>query len=245
MYIHSSNLCFDYFKELYVNNGSNEITRKNPIDMPIMLSGGMAGQIWPDDNVIPIDSELKAPLPESEDIKNNQTISVKYRDLSYDDDYIFKAKLLNNVIMPERTLKPSNYDQSMPYRPNLGFAQRPQFQRDFAPAQRFIRQSINNQQYQQQQPGGFIPQQRGGYFPQQRQQDQYNSYQHYSSQPSSFDSRSQQQQQQQYHSNYTSSSSQQNYRSQRPPYPQSQPYRRPPRPYDNYRPNFNGRGSWS
>ncbi|CAF3827113.1 unnamed protein product, partial [Rotaria sordida] len=170
LYIHSSDLCYDYFKELYVP-GENQVTRKNPLDMPIMLSGGMAGQIWPDDDdkIKPIGTLIKPPLPNCEDIINNQVICVKYRDLSFDDDYIFKAKLLENVSMPPATLKPRDYDQVTPYRPNLGFAQRPQYQRDFAPAQRFIRHSMGSQQsYQQQQ------QEPGGYYPQ-RQPDRYYS----------------------------------------------------------------------
>ena len=152
LYIYSSNLCYDYFKKLYVP-GENEISRKNPLDMPTMLSEGMAGRIWPDDddNIKPIGGHIKSPLPNCENINNNQVICVKYRDLSFDDNYIFKAKLLENVSMPQATLKPRDYDQMTPYRPNTGFAQRPQYQRDFAPAQRFIRHSMGSQQFHQQQ----------------------------------------------------------------------------------------------
>ncbi|CAF0941011.1 unnamed protein product [Rotaria sordida] len=173
LYIHSSDLCYDYFKELYVP-GENQVTRKNPLDMPIMLSGGMAGQIWPDDDdkIKPIGTLIKPPLPNCEDIINNQVICVKYRDLSFDDDYIFKAKLLENVSMPPATLKPRDYDQVTPYRPNLGFAQRPQYQRDFAPAQRFIRHSMGSQQsYQQQEPGGYYPQRQPDRYYSQHQPD--------------------------------------------------------------------------
>jgi len=77
--------------------------------MPTMLSGGMSGRIWPDDDdkIKPVGEQMKAPLANCEDIINNQVISVKYRDLSYDDDYIFKAKLLENVILPEANIKTS------------------------------------------------------------------------------------------------------------------------------------------
>lgn len=152
LYIHSSNLCYDYFKEIYIPGG-NKVTRKSPLDMPTMLSEGMAGRIWPDDddNIKPIGEQVKPPLPNCEDIIDNQIVSVKYRDLAYEDDYIFKAKLLENVTLPAATLRPRDYDQRTPYRPNLGFAQRPQYQRDFAPAQRFIRHSMgSHQNYQQQ-----------------------------------------------------------------------------------------------
>ena len=190
LYIHSENLCYDYLKELYVPGG-NEVARKNPLEMPTMLSGGMAGRIWPDDDdeIKPIGEQIKTPLATCEDVLNNQVISVKYRDLAYDDDYLFKATLLENVTMPDTTIKPRDYDQMTPFRPNLGFAQRPQYQRDFAPARRFIRhsmgpqhsyqqqpyqqQSYRQQSYQQQsypeqrgEPGGFLPErQQGGWFP--------------------------------------------------------------------------------
>jgi 5'-3' exoribonuclease 2 len=125
LYIHSSNLCYDYFKELYVPGG-NKVTRKKPLDITTMLSEGMAVYIWSDDNdkIKPVGEQIKAPLANCEDIINNQVICVKYRDLSYD-DYIFKAKLLENVTLPEAKLKPRDYDQMAPYQPNLGFAQRP------------------------------------------------------------------------------------------------------------------------
>jgi len=95
LFIHSSNLCYDYFKKLYVP-GENTVTRKNPLDIPTMLSEGMAGYVWPDDDdkIKPIGEQIKAPLGNCEDIVDNRVISVKYRDLSFDNDYIFKAKLL-------------------------------------------------------------------------------------------------------------------------------------------------------
>jgi len=198
LFIHSTNVCYDYFKELCVPGG-NTITRKNPLDIPTMLSEGMAGCIWPDDDdeIKPVGEQIKAPLTNCEDIVDNKVVSVKYRDLSFDDDYIFKAKLLETVTIPEATLRHRDYDQRTPYRPNLGFAQRPQYQRDFAPAQRFIRHSMGSQQsYQQQgyQQRGFLPErQQGGYYSQRqpngnyrqqrpggfyppRHQNQYNSY---------------------------------------------------------------------
>jgi 5'-3' exoribonuclease 2 len=145
LYIHSSNLCYDYFKELYVQGG-NEVTRKNPLDMPTMLSGGMAGYIWPDDDdeIKPIGEQVKAPLANCEDVINNQVICVKYRDLSFDDDYIFKAKLLQNVIIPQATLRSRDYDQRTPYRPNTGFQQRSQNKRDLVPFRRFTNLNYND-----------------------------------------------------------------------------------------------------
>ena len=180
LYIHSSNLCYDYFKRLYVP-GENEVTKKDPLDIPTMLSEGMAGRVWPDDddNIKPIGEHIEPPLPNCEDISNNQVICVKYRDLSFDANYIFKAKLLENVSMPQATLKPRDYDQMTSYRPNIGFAQRPQYQRDFATAQRFIRHSMGSQQFHQHQSDRYSHQSYpASSFPQ-RQSDRY-SHQSYS-----------------------------------------------------------------
>jgi len=113
----------------------------------------MSGCIWPDndDEIKSIGEQIKAPLGNCEDIFNNQVISVKYRDLSFDDDYIFKAKLLKNVTMPQATLKPRDYDQMTPYRPNTGFQQRPQYQKDLGPFRRFTnlnyKDSFDKQRY--------------------------------------------------------------------------------------------------
>ena len=193
LYIHKENLCYDYFKELYVEGG-NKVTRKNPLDMPTMLSGGVAGQIWPDDDdkVKSVGEPIKAPLPNCEDLLDNQVIGVKYRDLSYDDDYIFKAKLLENVIMPDATMRPRDYDQTTPYRPNLGFAQRPQYQRDFSTGQRFIRHSMGSQQSYNQQSYNQQSYQQQSY---QQRPYQQRSYQQRPYQQDSYQHQQQQQQQ--------------------------------------------------
>ena len=225
LYVHATSLCCDYFKELY-NKGGDEVTRKNPMDMPTMLTGGMAGRIWRDDEekLVSIGAKIKAPLPNCEDVENNQVMCVKFRDLPFDDDYIFKAKLLENVTIPPPTMKPRDYDQGAPYRPNTGFAQTQQYQRDFAPAQRFIRHSMGSQYNQQ--SGGFMPD---------RQQGQYNSYNY--NRPQSHSSQSNYRQP--YHQN-DQSGPRQNYRPRMPPHQQ--------RPYNNnynnnnYRQNMNGGG---
>jgi hypothetical protein len=89
---------------------------------PPMPTPGYAttGPIWPEgnDKITPVEEQVKTPLANYEDIINNhQVICVKYRGLFYDDDYIFKAKLLNNVIIPHATLKSRDFDQITSYRP--------------------------------------------------------------------------------------------------------------------------------
>ncbi|CAF3304786.1 unnamed protein product [Rotaria socialis] len=117
LYIHSSNSCYDYLKQSYIQ-GKNKIRRKQPLFIPTTLNGGMAGRIWSDDGdkIKLIGEKITAPLPNCEDILDNQVISVKYRDLSFDDDYKFEAKLLGNVSMPKAILKSQNYDATTPYR---------------------------------------------------------------------------------------------------------------------------------
>ena len=63
-----------------------------------------------------------------------------YKDPGYPDDYVFEAKLLPNVTMPARTLRPQGV--LGPYRPQIGFSQRGDPTRSYsAPAsvQRMIR----------------------------------------------------------------------------------------------------------
>lgn len=235
LYVHSTSLCCDYFKELY-NKGGDEVTRKNPMDMPTMLSGGMSGRIWRDDEekLVPIGTGITAPLTNLESVENNQVLCVKFRDLAFDNDYIFKSKLLENVTIPPTTLRPRDHDQGTPYRPNTGFAQTQQYQRDFAPAQRFIRHSMGSQYNQQ--PD--------------RQQGQYNSY-NYNRPQQSYSSQSNYRQP--YHQN-DHSGPRQNYRPRMPHHQQRPNNNNYNNNYNNnnYRQNMNGGGgggggggSWS
>ena len=245
LYLHSTGSGFDVLKELYEKE-SGEITRKSPMDLPAQKIGGMAGRIWPDDSdkIVDIGGKLTVPLPNCEELDDNQVISVKYRDLAYDDDYIFQAKLLENVVLPTATLKPRDYDQMHPYRPNLGFAQHQQYQRDFAPAQRFIRHSVGSQSSYQHHNQQYNSQQQGGFFPE-RQQGQYQSNNYHRNQ--SYQSQSYPRHQYQQHHQNDYGGPRQNFRPRMPSYQQ--------RPYQNYnnnnsnnynqRQNSNGGGSWS
>ncbi|CAF2424904.1 unnamed protein product [Rotaria sp. Silwood2] len=61
-----------------------------------------------------------APLSNYEDIIDSRVICVKYRNLSFDDDNIFTAKLLDNVSILPITLKPQDSNQMTSYRSNIG-----------------------------------------------------------------------------------------------------------------------------
>ena len=66
--------------------------------------------------------------------------SACYKDPYYPDDYIFEAKLLPNVTMPPRTLRPQGV--LGPYQPQIGFSQREGPHRSYStpsPARRMIR----------------------------------------------------------------------------------------------------------
>lgn len=115
LYIHRKNSSYKHLKQLYVL-GDNQVTRKNPLEIPTM-----SGHVWPDNDeeIKPLGKSIESPLSNCEEIMNNQVICVKYRDLKYDDDYLFQAKLLKNVTMPQATLQPQDYDQMTPCRANL------------------------------------------------------------------------------------------------------------------------------
>ena len=71
---------------------------------------------------------------------NVHVCSARYKDPHYPEDYIFEAKLLPNVEMPPRTLRPQGI--LGPYRPQIGFSQREDPYRSYsapAPARRMIR----------------------------------------------------------------------------------------------------------
>ncbi|CAF0772578.1 unnamed protein product [Didymodactylos carnosus] len=234
MYIHRQSECFDYFNELYADK-EQIVKRKNAIDIPTQQSNGISGKIWCDEYVVRTDEIMPSPLKQCENIKQNQVISVKYRDPQYSDDYLFKSQLLKNVTIPTPTLKPLNYDNNRPYRPNLGFAQQPQFQRDFQPAQRFINHSLgghqqNSYQYNQRQQQGNMGnqyQQSSSYRHHHRSQSDNSSFGQYNEHGGH-----QQQQRQQQQSYWTDAPA----GSSRPRFSHNN--------NNSYRPNNNGRGSW-
>lgn len=86
LFIHKKNPCFLQLRRLYYdpNNKKMHIISRNPTQLATQYSGGMTGQVWPDDmdKFQYIDSTIKPSNPiYGPIIKTNQVLSVKYQSL--------------------------------------------------------------------------------------------------------------------------------------------------------------------
>ncbi len=73
LFIHSTNSCYEQFKNLYNYDNQNQITENNPLQIRTVAGETLAGHIWPDDNenIIVIGREKIAPVTHCENISNN------------------------------------------------------------------------------------------------------------------------------------------------------------------------------
>jgi len=109
----------DFLTALYEGSQATEAVELNP-----KLMFGICGSLWCDPHAVNPGNTYCSPLPECEDFTNNGAISVLYRDPQYDPHFIFPAEMLKGAKIPEKTLKPKDFNQRFPgqsYRPQLGF----------------------------------------------------------------------------------------------------------------------------
>ncbi|VDI83646.1 5'-3' exoribonuclease 2 [Mytilus galloprovincialis] len=142
---------YSFFEGLYEGERSEEGVEVNP-----SLTHGMAGRVWCDDKATMSGETIKSPLPQPEmkDILDNQCLCILYKDPVYDDDHLFPSKVLPNAKMPERVLKPEDFDQrnrGKSWMPQLGFQKHSGYRgdrKDSSAANRMLRGSMgrgNNQ----------------------------------------------------------------------------------------------------
>ncbi|CAF0877622.1 unnamed protein product [Adineta steineri] len=86
LFIHTKNPCYKQFSTLYDNN-ENQITETNPFHILTKLNEGITGKIWVDndDTFVRIDAPIEDPITKKK-IKNNQVLSVNYRNLRFHGD---------------------------------------------------------------------------------------------------------------------------------------------------------------
>ncbi|KAH9503017.1 5'-3' exoribonuclease 2, partial [Bulinus truncatus] len=130
---------FDFLEGLYEGGSS-----KDPLLIDPKLTNGMAGFVWCDEFNVVKGGIVDTPLPDVEDIYDNKCITVGFRDLQFDVDFIFKAVVLPGAVMPPPTLKPDDWNSRNPnqhYRPQLGFQPNSGYRnnKDMSAANRLIR----------------------------------------------------------------------------------------------------------
>ncbi|KAF0023957.1 hypothetical protein F2P81_024587 [Scophthalmus maximus] len=117
LFLSRSHPLFDFIHELY-RTESHEDT-----DIPAELCHGILGTLNLDDNPILPDKSVPSPIPVLRDISQNSAIGVKFRDPQFADGFVFKAVLLSGAKMPNKVLKPGDWEKGNrePWRPQLGF----------------------------------------------------------------------------------------------------------------------------
>nr|KAI8740342.1 5'-3' exoribonuclease 2 [Biomphalaria glabrata] len=139
LFIGASHPAFDFLEGLYEGAFT-----KDPVPLDSKLTKGMAGFVWSDEFNIDKGGIVPTPLPGVDDIYDNKCITVCYKDLQFDPDYIFKAVVLPGAVMPPPTLKPDDWNSKNPgqrYRPQLGFQPHSGYRdnKDMSAANRLIR----------------------------------------------------------------------------------------------------------
>nr|XP_020511151.1 5'-3' exoribonuclease 2-like [Labrus bergylta] len=164
---------FDFIHELY-RTESHEGT-----DIPAELCHGIQGTLNLDDDPILPDKAVASPIPMLRDISQCSAIGVRFKDPQFADDFVFKAVLLPGAKMPNKVLKPGDWERGNrgPWRPQLGFNSNRQQAHLDQSGFRALGHSMNRNQHGGGQYSSAPPPnsyQQGGY----RQHGGHQSYQH-------------------------------------------------------------------
>ncbi|KAL4237918.1 5'-3' exoribonuclease 2 [Mactra antiquata] len=129
------------FLEALYEGDRNDRTRTS---LNTQFTQGMAGTVWGDEFVYLTGETVKSPLPQLPDQDDNRVISVQFEDPHYDVGFLFPAKILPGAVMPDKVLKPEDFDKfhrNQQYRPQLGFKPDSGYRgrKDMGPANRMIR----------------------------------------------------------------------------------------------------------
>ncbi|TDH00779.1 hypothetical protein EPR50_G00191870 [Perca flavescens] len=171
MFLGKSHPLFDFIHELY-RTESHEDT-----EIPAELCHGILGTLNLDDNPILPDKPVTSPIPMLRDISQNIAIGVKFKDPHFADGFVFKAVLLSGAKMPNKVLKPGDWEKGNrePWRPQLGFNQHRQQAHLDQSGFRALGHSLNRNQHGGQysnapppsnyQQGNYRSSHRGGHQP--------------------------------------------------------------------------------
>jgi len=119
MFVGKANPLFDFIVGL---NESKMLAEKQ--DIVTDFSDGQRGKVFHDDKVVLPGSAYPCPVPGQEGITSVQSISVRYEDPEYGEDFRFPATPLEKCTPPERVLKPGDFPQNKQWRPRQGMGNR-------------------------------------------------------------------------------------------------------------------------
>ncbi|XP_060564617.1 5'-3' exoribonuclease 2-like isoform X3 [Ruditapes philippinarum] len=139
LFVSQSHSVHAFLEALYEEDKSD----KTQLEVNPSQAQGMAGKVWQDEFVYLTGETVKSPLPQLADLEDNRVVSVQYCDPMYKTGFHFQAKVLPGAVMPDKVLKPEDFDKfnrGNQYRPQLGFQRDSGYRgrRDMGPANRMI-----------------------------------------------------------------------------------------------------------
>eukprot|EP00105_Crassostrea_gigas_P029751 XP_011451785.1 PREDICTED: 5'-3' exoribonuclease 2 [Crassostrea gigas] len=164
---------YSFFEGLYEGELTKEGVKVDPKN-----AEGMGGLVWADQRATLTGGTVESPLKELQPITDNRALSVHFKDPVYDDDYLFESVVLEGAVMPDRVLKPEDFNQrnsGQGWRPQIGMSRNSMYRgKDMGPANRMIRHGVPNQFGARIPPPRNMGHQGGGY--QQRDRDGRGGY---------------------------------------------------------------------
>ncbi|XP_051500247.1 5'-3' exoribonuclease 2 [Myxocyprinus asiaticus] len=117
MFVGRSHPLCDFIQELY-RAEADEGT-----EIPAEFCHGIQGILNLDDDPILPDKSVESPIPMLRDIASSAAIGIKFKDPQYKDGHVFKAVVLPGAKIPNKVLKPGDWEQSNRghWKPQLGF----------------------------------------------------------------------------------------------------------------------------
>lgn len=115
LFVRKGHPLYDFLLGLY-----EEKMLKEKQDLVTDFSQGMRGKVFEDVKLVSAGNVYPCPVPGLPDLSSTQSISVRYEDPQYDDDFIFPATVLSNATMPDRILKPGDFPANKNWKPYIG-----------------------------------------------------------------------------------------------------------------------------
>ncbi|KAI4890028.1 hypothetical protein NFI96_015514 [Prochilodus magdalenae] len=117
VFVGKSHPLFDFIQELYRSESCE------PTEIPSELCHGIQGLLTLDEDPILSDRPVESPIPMLRDIPCSSAVGIKFKDPQYDEGHVFKAVVLPGAKVPNKVLKPGDWERSNrgPWRPQLGF----------------------------------------------------------------------------------------------------------------------------
>lgn len=148
LFLSSSNSAYEFLEGLYEGGGATD--KENAVQLETKYTNGMAGLVWRDVCYIERGGVVMSPLDSLTDLQNNKTVCVQFQDPSYDEGFLFKARILSGAKFPNKSLKAEDFNQNnpnKPYRPQLGFQRGSGYRgdKDISAAIRMIRNTSGMQ----------------------------------------------------------------------------------------------------